>query len=195
MTPPSLAVRFPTARLATVPAVAILIIVLALLLVSEATAAPEVVTDKVEYGPEETVTITGSGFVPKAYYDVPVIRPDGSIVTGDGTSTPGWDTIKTSPHGEFTYLYLLNTMYGEYEVRVYPSPWSGDLAETPVASTTFLDAIGKSLEQCANGAPATPIDPCLWQNGNLNTGNSHYSESQSVPYRATLTKVPANETH
>jgi hypothetical protein len=182
-------------RLGAIPAAGALVVLLLLLLVSEAAAAPEIVTDKVEYAPEETVTITGSGFAGNTNYDVPVIRPDGSIITGDGTSTPGWDTVRSKQQGTFTYSYLLETMFGLYEVRVYPSPWSGDLDETPLATTTFLDAIGKSLNQCRNGEPAVPVDPCVWHNGNLNPSNSHYSESESVPYRATLTKVPASEKH
>ncbi|NIM52776.1 MAG: hypothetical protein GTO22_26615, partial [Gemmatimonadales bacterium] len=173
-------------------------LIVALFIISGASAAPTVTTDKVEYAPGETVTVTGAGFAGATNYDVPVVRPDSSIVTGDGTSTPGWDTVQTNGQGNFNYSYLLPDdppLYGEYEVRVYPSPWSGDLAEAPLASTTFLDAIGKSLDQCANGSLALPTDPCVWLGGSLNADNSHYSEGQSVPYRATLTKVPADETH
>src|SRR5262245_60783300 len=66
-----------------------------------------VTTDKADYAPEETVTVTGGGFAPNASYDVAVIRPDGSIVKGDGTFTPGWDTVQSNLLGGFTYLYQL----------------------------------------------------------------------------------------
>src|SRR3990170_7945186 len=109
-------------RPAVVPATAVLLVLLTLLLLSGASAAPQVDTDKVEYGPNETVVITGTGFVANTFLDAPVIRPDGSIVRWNGSSfVPGWDTVNSNPQGEFNYSYLLETMYGEYEVRVYPS--------------------------------------------------------------------------
>ncbi|MEM2738887.1 MAG: hypothetical protein QXK93_07880 [Candidatus Bathyarchaeia archaeon] len=57
---------------------------------------------------------------------------------GDGT-TPGWDTIQTDADGCFTYQYKLDGIEGLYEVRVYNSPWSGQLTETPLATATFTD--------------------------------------------------------
>ncbi len=44
-------------------------LIVALLIVSGASAAPTVTTDKVEYAPGETVTITGSGFANKTSFD------------------------------------------------------------------------------------------------------------------------------
>src|SRR5262245_7110450 len=105
-----------------------------------AQSVPSIVTDKPDYFTHETVTVTGSGFVANTYYDVPVIRPDGSIVKGDGSFTPGWDKVLSNASGSFTYLYKLDGIAGTYQVRVYLWPWSGDRAETPVASTTFMDA-------------------------------------------------------
>ena len=52
-------------------------------------AAPAVTTDKDDYFSNETATVTGSGFAASTLYDVPVIRPNGSIVKGDGSFTPG----------------------------------------------------------------------------------------------------------
>jgi hypothetical protein len=104
-----------------------------------AQAAPFITTDKDEYFSDEIVTITGSGFAPDTYYAVPVVRPDGSIVTGDGTFTPGWDTVRSDASGAFTYYYQLDGIPGIYEARVYASPWDGNLATSPVASTTFTD--------------------------------------------------------
>ncbi|HUS82215.1 MAG TPA: hypothetical protein VM013_03025, partial [Dehalococcoidia bacterium] len=104
-----------------------------------AQAAPFITTDKDEYFSNEIVTITGSGFAPDTDYAVPVIRPDGTIVKGDGTFTPGWDTVRSNAAGAFTYLYQLDGILGLYEARVYPSPWDGNLSTSPIASTTFTD--------------------------------------------------------
>jgi hypothetical protein len=50
---------------------------------------PQVTTDKPDYYSNETVIITGTGFAANTYYDVPVLRPDGSYVKGDGSFQPG----------------------------------------------------------------------------------------------------------
>ena len=46
----------------------------------QAQTTPTITTDKADYAPGEIVTISGAGFVAGNYYDIPVIRPDGSIV-------------------------------------------------------------------------------------------------------------------
>lgn len=53
-----------------------------------------------------------------------------------------------------------------------------------------------SLEQCRNGAMATPND-CLalggssgWVNGNAGASNAHFVEGHSIPYRALITDGP-----
>ncbi len=91
--------------------------------------------------------ITGGGFTPGGYYDVVVIRPDGSIVQGDGTFTCPldslgcWNTILADELGAFTYDYILNGIEGLYSVEVYPWPWGGPgSGEMPVATTTFTDS-------------------------------------------------------
>lgn len=104
-----------------------------------AEAAPTLTAHKDDYDPSETVTITGGGFAPYTLYDIPVIRPDGSIVVGDGSQAPGWDTVESDGAGAFTYSYALDGIPGTYEVRAYPSPWDGDLSQTPIAVTFFTD--------------------------------------------------------
>src|SRR3990172_1878132 len=140
-----------------------------LLLVSGSNAAPAPSTDKADYYAAETVTVTGSGFASNTNYDVPVIRPDGSIVKGDGTLSPGWDTVTSNGSGGFTYLYELDGIFGLYEVRAYPVSWAGNLAEDPLTSMTFTDA-DIHFSQCANddngdNAP----EACKWVEGALNT--------------------------
>jgi uncharacterized repeat protein (TIGR01451 family) len=52
-------------------------------------------------------------------------------------------------------------------------------------------AQGIDLDQCANGTLASPVtclsSPTGWQNGDLNSQNSHLREGDSVPFRVILT--------
>jgi hypothetical protein len=152
---------------------------------AHAEGGPSIWTDKADYAPNETVTIYGSGFAPGASYDVPVIRPDGSIVTGDGSFTPGWDTIQADSAGGFTYYYVLNGIAGPYQVRVYDSPWSGDRAEASLASASFTDAphdINPGTHQ-GQRAPGGVVSP----GANYTSGNiTEYSEGDSINFRFTL---------
>ena len=51
-----------------------------------------------------------------------------------------------------------------------------------------------SLDQCANlGSTCDTANPSQWQNGNLGSSNSHYSEGESVPYRAKFTDLSPGE--
>lgn len=99
---------------------------------SDPVTTPTVWTDKSDYAPEETVIIYGSGFEPGLEVLVKVTRPDGSVVTGDGSFTEGSDTVTTDAEGKFTYYYLLDGIEGTYTVEVF----NGD---NLLASTTFQD--------------------------------------------------------
>ena len=154
-----------------------------LLIVSNSAAAPVLTTDKEDYYSNETVPVTGSGFAPNTSYDIPIIRPDGSIVVGDGSFIPGWDSITSDGAGGFLYLYQLDGIFGTYEVRAYVSPWSGDLAEIPVASMEFTDA-DINFQQCQNDDNNDEVqDACVWTNGGLNQNNSLYTEGSAPPQR------------
>ena len=136
-----------------------LIAALALLLLSQAgpaQAAPIVTTDKPDYAPNETVVINGSGFNPGDVLDVVVIRPDGAIVVGDGSQTPGWDTVTANGSGWFEYSYQLDGVVGIYRIQVYSSPWNGvESFDIPMATTTFTDFTATSLS-INSGAYSTP---------------------------------------
>ena len=161
------------------------------LMLRDVYATAVVWTDKAEYASWETVTIFGSGFNPNVYYDIPVIRPDGSIVRGDGSSTLGWDTVQADLYGKFTYYYQLDGIVGLYEVRVYDSPWPGSLDQTPLATTTFTDATpAANLDQVRNGPATAPVSPGDWVNGNAGPSNAHYIEGYSIPYRCIMTSLP-----
>jgi len=97
--------------------------------------APVLSTDKVDYDPEDTVMVTGSNFEPGSY-DIIITRPDGSIITGDGTFTAGFDTV-TTDDGSFVYNYILNGIKGSYYVNAYDS---SDTEHTyPLAKVGFYD--------------------------------------------------------
>lgn len=55
---------------------------------------------------------------------------------------------------------------------------------------------GPNLDQCANtGTTCDTAHPSQWQNGNLNQVNAHYSEGESVPYRARLSGLTGGATY
>lgn len=55
---------------------------------------------------------------------------------------------------------------------------------------------GPNLDQCANSDTTCDTNHASqWQNGNLNQVNAHYSEGESVPYRARLTGLTAGATY
>jgi hypothetical protein len=149
-----------------------------------ASAIPTVTTDKADYSPGAIVTVSGSGFEANTVYDIPIIRPDGSIVTGDGTYTPGWDSVTSDNSGAFTYLYELNGIEGLYTIEVYLSSWNGpDSSDELLASTTFTDAIGVTFEgfQAKSPGPTTG-----WTTGNL---GKLWTEGEWVPYKATIINI------
>jgi uncharacterized repeat protein (TIGR01451 family)/fimbrial isopeptide formation D2 family protein len=85
-------------------------------------AEPTIMTDKPDYCPEETVTISGSGFLANTTVTVTITRPDSII-----------DTIyaSTDESGAFSCTYQLNGITGTYNVV------ATDEANT--ATTTFTD--------------------------------------------------------
>jgi hypothetical protein len=163
-------------------------IILATVAPTPAVTNPTLATDKPDYRPDETVHITGSGYDAGAAYAVPVMRPDGTMVRGDASGLPGWDTVSADGAGNLAYDYVLDGIFGLYEARVYASPWSGNWSETPLATVTFTD--GANLDQCANDELGTP--PCAWQNGNLNGNNSAYAEGDVVPFRLRVEDLDTN---
>jgi hypothetical protein len=62
-----------------------------------------VVTDRADYPPESTVHLTGWGFAASCVVRVEVTRPDGSVVKGDGSFTPGVDEVVTTDTGTFAH--------------------------------------------------------------------------------------------
>jgi hypothetical protein len=112
-----------------------------------------IATDKADYSPGETVHMTGRGYAPSCLVKVKVIRPDGSVVRGDGSFTPGVDQVRTTARGRLAYDYVLNGIEGTYRVRVLGA------GNAVLATTTFTDQIR-----------ATPSDPrATFFSGNATT--------------------------
>jgi hypothetical protein len=153
---------------------------------------PHVTTDSPFYVPWSTVHITGTGMDSGVSYDVVVVRPDSSVVTGDAAHLPippaPYDGVTADANGDFAMDYLLTNIEGFYTVNVYRT--SDTAHANLIASTTFEDALVTNMDQCSNGSPAFADKHCDWQNGNLNGGNSAYMESQAVPYRYEIKGLP-----
>lgn len=63
------------------------------------------------------------------------------------------------------------------------------------SSKSVAPAAPPNLDQCANGPNHLVPIVCTgiqWQNGNLNSSNSHYIEGESVAYRVKFTNLTAN---
>lgn len=146
-------------------------------------------TDEPQYLKGDTARIFGTGFSPYTPILIKVTRPDGSIVTGDGTETPGSDTIVTNVDGNFAYTYMIDGIQAEgtYTVEAIDTAPDPDVI---LASTSFLDTAQFLLQGCswskgdctqaalpawADGA--TPMDG--WTSGVL----KGWFELEYVPYR------------
>ena len=156
-------------------------------------SGPILQTDKLDYAPNEIVHITGSGFASGAAYDIPVQRPDGSIVLYDPVmhvATPGFGSANADITGLLKYDYQLNGIGGTYEIHVYNKPWSGNFADAPVASLQFTDNFaGSDFKQCATGT--TDPHTCDWINGIVQSSNSLYFEGMANPQRLLFRDIGA----
>ncbi|WP_207798918.1 Ig-like domain-containing protein [Taibaiella soli] len=81
--------------------------------------------------------------------------------------------------------------------RSCPTLWGALLiliASLGFSFSSFAQSASATLQQAANGKLATPVSPVVFQNGNLNTNNSHYVEGQSVPYQLLISNVTPGDT-
>ena len=107
-----------------------------------------VTSDRLDYAPEETVLISGTGFRAGCEIVVRVTRPDGSVVVGDGSFAPGSDTAVSDQDGAFSYRYQLDGIAGDYFVEALGE--GGSL----LGSTVFNDSV-------PGGAPTLYADAAL----------------------------------
>jgi hypothetical protein len=100
------------------------------------TGSYQVCTDQEDYSPTFIVHIAGSGFASDYSYMIKVTRPDGSVVTGDGSfgEWPSYyDIAVTDADGNFQFDYILDGILGQYNIEVLDSD------NNVVATHTFLD--------------------------------------------------------
>ena len=120
-------------------ALAVLAGLLAFYFVALQAGTPSIAPDKEQYLAGQTAILTGVDFAAAASLDIVVVRPDASIVKGDGSQTPGFDTLSSDGVGGFVYNYLTNPelteIDGRYDVTVYAT---SDVAHTlPIATAIF----------------------------------------------------------
>ncbi|MCC6544773.1 MAG: DUF11 domain-containing protein, partial [Nitrospirae bacterium] len=168
------------------------VIAMAVFAATTVNAAPAIETDQPEYMEGETAYIYGSGFTPNSLVIVQVIRVDNSIVTGNGTETPGSDIITADPYGSFIYPYWLSggttaQYYGTLTVNAIDY-----VSMATLATTTFLDNPSFGLQGCSrdNGDCSDSVTPVTgwadgvnpmngWTSGNV----KGWYELENVPYR------------
>ena len=105
--------------------------------------SPVLATDKPDYGPTETVVISGTGFNCGEAVSVLVTAPDGSTRSADGTGADGPDIVVTDDNGALSLSYYLSGtladgrayegQLGMYRVEVR------DRHGTVLAGTIFSD--------------------------------------------------------
>ncbi len=119
----------------------VLILVFSLVMIAsvDPIPTPTITTDKEDYAPEETVLISGKDFAANAPLLVKVIRPDNSVVTGDGTfgTWPApYDYVTAYADGTFQYSYILDGIEGTYNINILDTNENGAV----LATESFTDS-------------------------------------------------------
>ena len=152
-------------------------------------SAPTIASDKADYNPGATVTLTGGGWLgatettPAESVHIVVNDTVGQTWSHDVTVTP-------DANGNITDVFQLPS----YFVSDYDVTATGTVSGT--ATTTFTDQVAANLDQCQNITLAFLGDPCgtapanahpNWANGDVNQSNSQYREGDGLPYRSSIT--------
>ena len=150
---------------------------------ASATSTPTITSDKADYAPGATVTLTGAGWQPGEAVHV--------LVTNSSAGTWSYSAdVAASSTGGFTTQFKLSTSY----IATYFVSATGPVSGT--ATTSFTDHAA-SLDQCRNGGVSGPFVPCAnsaWVNGNAGSSDSHWTEDEFIPYRAEVSGITASGT-
>src|SRR6476660_4763678 len=125
-----------------------------------------------------------------------LVKLEGTNWTGDSSVTIFVDdaTGHTWQHTADVSVAADGSVHDEFTLSLnfiasYSVTATGDQTGA-VATTSFTDAAGANIDQCANGdiprdssCPSATAADGDWQNGDLNENNSHYREGDSVPFR------------
>jgi len=150
--------------------------------------AATLVTDKPDYPPGATVTITGTGFGDSDDVTVQVLHVDG----GDDLTSPAhqpWH-VTAGTNGFFQTTWTIPT--GEDELGATLQVSAAGQPSGLTASATFSDSVNNDFKQVANndGAPWGPGN-VHWIGSTLQANNSKYFEGMSTPQRLILSGIPA----
>jgi uncharacterized repeat protein (TIGR01451 family) len=137
---------------------------------SSVTYTPTIATDKADYPPGATVTITGAGWPAQ---DAIIVQTDDAI----GKTWSDTGNVTSDDNGDFTYSFQLpNTFISDYATTATD-------AFGLSATTTFTDAqpLSGKLQAKSNPTCSVPDSHCTppWQD-NAATG---WAELQTVPMR------------
>ena len=147
---------------------------------------PTIASDKADYAPGETVTLTGTNWAAGEAVHIVVNDTYGASWVRDVTVT-------ASVVGTITDVFALPT----YFVSNYDVTATGPISGT--ATTTFTDLSIGTYDQCANdegtGYSSGGKSGCDWINGNLNRNNSSYPEDTATVQRLWLTNLAPSTQH
>jgi hypothetical protein len=153
-------------------------------ILATAGGGPTISSDRTDYAPGATVTLTGTNW-----------DPSGSsvhiVVNDDAGQTWSHSADATVPaDGTVQDVFTLPDRFvATYSVTATQTTQAGTLT----ATTSFTD-FDSDFKQCANDDTAgTGI--CQWIGGALNSGKSTYSEGMSIPQRLVLNDIPTAADH
>jgi uncharacterized repeat protein (TIGR01451 family) len=144
-------------------------------------------TDRGDYAPGETVTITGSGWQPAEtvtllLQEVPKIHKSVTLTATADSAGNIFNNQWAPDKHDFGVLFYLSA--------------KGSRSE---AQNEFTDAGPQAnIDQCRNGGVGLTPVPCVgtaWANGNAGSSNAHYLEGDSIPYRARVTNLTAGASY
>ncbi|HEU4526851.1 MAG TPA: hypothetical protein VFT80_02845, partial [Actinomycetota bacterium] len=147
---------------------------------------PTIASDKADYAPGETVTLTGTGWT-----------GDGNVrIEVDDDQGRNWyytESVVVQPDGTITDTFTLPSHF----IAVYYVTATG-LDTARQATTSFTDMSIGLYDQCSNDdgdGYAAGDTGCRWTNGNLQSNNSTYSEGEATVQRLWLTDFEPGSTH
>src|SRR5437667_3217743 len=152
---------------------------------SEAFYYPTLRSDKLTYAPGETVTLMGEGWLPGETVTINIHESSGDPDTNLTATAAAAGAFTNS---EFQMNLLDRGVKFTATARGLTSGWT--------AQAKFTDAITSTLDQCKDDTNNDDLkDPCVWQNGSINPGDSAYHEGDSVAFRIWLDGLNPGSTH
>ena len=156
---------------------------------------PTIESDKADYAPASTVTLTGAGWSSGEAVHVNVNDNVGQTWSYNADVTG-------NQIGGFTLQFKLpNTFVASYLVTA--------TGTSATVTTTFTDGNPYNLDQCTNGGVGEAPEPCRgssiqpngavetfknWVNGDANGQKAHWKEGDFIAYRARLSTSTSTTT-